>query len=99
MRAPTIAAAVDARGFLRSAIERLKGGALEAALVDARAAANATDRDAFERASVVDSEPWDGPGVHPGRVVRTMTEVLPPDTILTTDAGNFASWAARGHQF
>ena len=25
--------------------------------------------------------------------------MLPPDTILTTDAGNFASWAGRGYRF
>ena len=63
------------------------------------ATANAADRERFEAASVVDAEPWSGPGVHPGRIVATLAEVLPPDTILTTDAGNFASWAARGYRF
>jgi acetolactate synthase-1/2/3 large subunit len=99
LSAPTIAVTGDVRSFLRSAIERLKGGALEAALVDARAESNRADREAYEAASVVDAEPWDGPGVHPGRVVATLGAVLPPDTILTTDAGNFASWAARGYKF
>jgi acetolactate synthase-1/2/3 large subunit len=97
--APTIAVPADVRSFLRSAIERLKGGALESSSVDARAATNRADRERYERASVVDASPWSGPGVHPGRVVATLGRVLPPDTILTTDAGNFASWAARGYRF
>ena len=48
---------------------------------------------------MVDGADWAGPGVHPGRVVATLGRVLSPDTILTTDAGNFASWAARGYRF
>ena len=99
LSAPTVALAGDARSFLRSGIERLKSGALEAGLVDARRAANHEDRVRFDAASVVDAEPWSGPGVHPGRVIATLARVLPPDTILTTDAGNFASWAARGYRF
>jgi acetolactate synthase-1/2/3 large subunit len=99
LSAPTIPVTADVRSFLRSAIERLKGGALESAGVDARAAANNADRERFESASVVDAEPWSGPGVHPGRVVTTLSQVLPADTILTTDAGNLASWAARGYRF
>ena len=66
---------------------------------DARRDANEADRAAYEVASVVDDLAWDGPGVHPGRVVATLNEVLPPQAILTTDAGNFAGWAARGYRF
>ena len=99
LSAPSVSVPGDVRSFLRSAIERLKAGALEASAVDARTAANRDDRDRYEAASVVDAAPWDGPGVHPGRVVATLGRVLPPDTILTTDAGNFASWAARGYRF
>ena len=43
--------------------------------------------------------PWDGPGVHPGRTIATLRRVLPDDAIVTTDAGNFASWAGRGYRF
>ncbi len=64
-----------------------------------RQANNAADRAAWEAASVVDEEPWDGPGVHPGRIVTTLRRVLPDDAILTTDAGNFAGWAGRGFRF
>jgi hypothetical protein len=56
----------------------------------------AADRAAYEDARRVDESPWDGAGVHPGRVVATLNRVLSPDTIVTTDAGNFGGWAARG---
>jgi acetolactate synthase-1/2/3 large subunit len=97
---PTFSVATDAKSFLKAANERLLGRAvLDAALVAARQANNRTDRAAFEEASVVDAQPWDGPGVHPGRTIATLRRVLPDDAILTTDAGNFASWASRGFRF
>jgi acetolactate synthase-1/2/3 large subunit len=90
----------DARTFLKAANEILTSrGVLDAALVAARDTTNATDRAAWEAASVVDALPWDGPGVHPGRVVATLRSVLPDDAIVTTDAGNFAGWAGRGFRF
>jgi acetolactate synthase-1/2/3 large subunit len=98
--APELTVATDAKAFLRAANERLVGRAvLDAALVAARQANNALDRAAWEGASVVDAHPWDGPGVHPGRIVATLRRVLPDDAILTTDAGNFAGWAGRGFRF
>ena len=96
---PRIALTADSRSFLRSAVERLRAGVLDAAVIQARQAANREDRAAFEAASVVGEEPWDGPGVHPGRVVRTLAGAIGPDTVITTDAGNFGHWAARGLRF
>ena len=63
---------------------------------DARRDANEADRVAFEAARVVDGEPWAGPGVHPGRCDQTLNGVLPPQAIVTTDAGNFCGWVGRG---
>ena len=98
--APTISVAADAKAFLKAANERLLGRAvLDAALVAVRQANNRDDRAAWEAASIVDASPWDGPGVHPGRTIATLRRVLPDDAILTTDAGNFASWAGRGYRF
>ena len=94
--------ASDARAFLRAANERLVGKAvLDAELVRQRQANNEGDRAAWETASTVDgdADAWSGPGVHPGRVIATLRRVLPDDAILTTDAGNFAGWAARGFRF
>ena len=90
----------DARVFLRAAVTRLETrGVLDAAGADARTARNAEDRAAWEAATVVDGHPWEGPGVHPGRVVTTLRQLLPDDAIVTTDAGSFGTWAARGFRF
>ena len=90
----------DAKIFLRTTNERLVGKAvLDAERVATRQANNAADRAAFEAASAVGTAAWDGPGVHPGRVIETLRQVLPDDAILTTDAGNFAGWAGRGFRF
>ncbi len=99
LAAPTLAVVADARTFLRVARRRVSSGVLLAEPYDARRTANEADRASFEAASVVDDIPWDGPGVHPGRVVTTLNEILPPQAILTTDAGNFAGWAGRGYRF
>ena len=96
---PEIVMASDAAGFLRVARRVLTRAALEASGLDARRIANATDRAAYEAASVVDGMPWEGPGVHPGRVVETLRRVLPPEAIVTTDAGDFGTWIARGFRF
>ena len=96
LAAPTIALAADARTFLREARRVLGAGVLDAAGLERRRASMAVDRSAYEEARRVDEAAWDGPGVHPGRVVATLNRVLSPDTIITTDAGNFGGWAARG---
>jgi acetolactate synthase-1/2/3 large subunit len=98
--APDLAVLADARSFLRAANDRLVGRAvLDAALVRERQAGNTADRSAWEAASIVDAGDWSGPGVHPGRVVTTLREILPDEAIITTDAGNFAAWAGRGFRF
>ena len=90
----------DARAFLRAANERLLAGAvLDAQRVTARDANNIADRATWESETAVDETPWDGPGVHPGRTVATLRRVLPDETIVTTDAGNFGGWVARGFRF
>ncbi len=96
---PEVVVAADAATFLRVAQRVLVKAAFDAASLDERTAANAADRVLFEAASTVDAEPWDGPGVHPGRVVAALARVLPPEAIITTDAGDFGTWAARGYRF
>jgi acetolactate synthase-1/2/3 large subunit len=96
LAAPTIALAADARTFLREARRVLGAGVLDAAGFERRRTAMAADRAAYEDARRVDGDEWNGPGIHPGRIVATLNRVLSPDTIVTTDAGNFGGWAARG---
>jgi acetolactate synthase I/II/III large subunit len=93
---PTIAVRSDARAFLRGAVQRLRGAVLHAGLVDARRAENERDRASWELESAVDGGEWSGPGIHPGRTIATLRRVLPDEAIVTTDAGNFGGWAARG---
>jgi acetolactate synthase-1/2/3 large subunit len=97
--APERAIRADARAFLRAAVARLKEAALLAAPVAARDGYNGSDRAAWEAAVEVDGAEWDGPGVHPGRIVAELRRLLPDDAILTTDAGAFGGWAARGFRF
>jgi acetolactate synthase-1/2/3 large subunit len=98
--APELTITSDARLFLRAAVSRLESrGVLDAASTDARSARNAEDRAAWEAATVIDGHPWSGPGVHPGKVVTTLRQLLPDDGIVTTDAGSFGTWAARGFRF
>jgi len=99
LRPPDLAVRSDARSFVRQAVQRLQGAVLDAAPVEVRRAANEVDRAAWEEATVVDAGSWSGPGVHPGRIIATLRRVLPDEAILTTDAGNFGGWAARGFRF
>ncbi|MEW6224718.1 MAG: thiamine pyrophosphate-dependent enzyme, partial [Chloroflexota bacterium] len=97
--APVLAVAADARAFVRAALARLKDSVLAAEPLAARDRHNAADRAAWEAATIVDATAWSGPGVHPGRIVADLRRLLPEDAILTTDAGSFAGWAARGFRF
>jgi acetolactate synthase-1/2/3 large subunit len=99
LSAPELALTADARTFLRVARRRVSMGVLAADTFDARRTANEEDRTAYEVASGVTDDPWTGPGVHPGRVMETLNALLPPQTVVTTDAGNFAGWASRGLRF
>ena len=98
--APSIALASDAGRFIDAALGLLRGAAIDAEGRSARLRATSADRDAYLAATTTDTEtPWDGPGVHPGRVVATLGRLTTPETIVTSDAGNFAGWLARGYRF
>ena len=91
--APDIAVPADAGDFLRAARQFMPDQP------PARPA-NDADRQAYLDASIVDDgQPWAGPGIHPGKAIATLQRVLPEEAILTSDAGNFALWLARGYRF
>jgi acetolactate synthase-1/2/3 large subunit len=95
LRPPDIALAADAATFLAAAVEAARGTGRASR---ERKRALAADRAAYVGASELPDEEWRGPGVTPARVVATLQEVLPPDAILTTDAGNFGLWPARHYR-
>ena len=97
---PERAIRADARAFLRAANARLKEAVLLAEPVAARDGHNAADRAAWEAATVVDAGGV-GRARRPSRAgsSRTLRRLLPDDAILTTDAGAFGGWAARGFRF
>jgi acetolactate synthase-1/2/3 large subunit len=92
LRASEISVAADAGEFLRAALVHIaRWPRLDRPEV-------AAERAAYLAASVVDDErSWDGPGVDPGKVIATLSRVLPADATVTTDAGNFGLWLARGY--
>jgi acetolactate synthase I/II/III large subunit len=101
LRGPDLGLTADAASFLAAALAML-GGEHEIVDEDARAERlrqAEQEHDALIAASAVDANEWDGPGIHPGRAVATLQRVLSADAILTTDAGNFGLWPARGYRF
>lgn len=96
---PTLSVAADAARFLDACWSDLRGAALDNEMRERRKVRNTADREAYLAASRVDEAPGQGSGVHPGRIIATLQEVLPAESLLTTDAGNFGGWLARGYRF
>jgi acetolactate synthase-1/2/3 large subunit len=97
LAAADIALACDAAAFLRAALPTAREAPTTSRQRQTELVA---DRQTYLEASTVDgAQQWSGPGVHPGRVVATLQRVLPEDAVLTTDAGNFGLWPARGYRF
>ena len=94
--APDISVRADAGAFLAAARARAVSRPLPEAYRMARRAANDADRAAFLAAIAIPAGGIPDPGgVHPAAVARALRALLPDGAILTTDAGNFAGWAAR----
>jgi len=99
LSAPTLSVVADASRFLDSAWSDLRAVALDNEMRSRREARIAADREAYRAASDVTQGTWDGPGVHPGHVFAVLRAALPDNATITTDAGNLASWVARGFRF
>ncbi len=100
-RQPDVAVAADARRFLEAALALPDPPLPDAARLAARRAAIAADRAAYLAATTLRERP---PGTRDGLVdpavaVRAVAAALPADAVVTTDAGNFAGWYARGLRF
>ena len=66
---------------------------------DARRARNLLDRSRFEAARALPETVVRGDGVPYADVVRALTNVLSPETIIASDAGNFYGWLSRHYSF
>jgi acetolactate synthase-1/2/3 large subunit len=64
-----------------------------------RTAANQADRAAYETGSTPPRDATVNDLVDPGLVVAELGRQLPPEAILTVDAGNFWGWVVRYHRF
>jgi len=97
LMAPDLPVAADAAQFLRAALDVANG---RISIPKERRSALVAERAAYVAESTFDEAAvWQGPGIHPGRVIATLERVLPSDALLTTDAGNFGNWYARGFHF
>ncbi|MEO6349428.1 MAG: thiamine pyrophosphate-dependent enzyme [Candidatus Limnocylindrales bacterium] len=95
--APDIGIAADARAFLAAALDVVPKSA---AVTEERRATLARERQLYlDATTFVEDAEWRGPGVNPGHVIATLERVIPSNTILTTDAGNFGNWPARFFHF
>jgi acetolactate synthase-1/2/3 large subunit len=95
-RQPDLTVAADAGAFLGLGVDLLARASSPS--TEARRQANEADR---RRYLAVTEPPVRAPGspVDPAAVVRALREQLSPDSIVTTDAGNFGGWAARYLRF
>jgi acetolactate synthase I/II/III large subunit len=99
LTAADISLAADAAAFLDMALATARGS-VPAAPAEQRRQQLVAERQAYLAASSLEGPAeWSGPGVNPNRVVTTLQRVLPRDAVLTTDAGNFGLWPARGYRF
>jgi acetolactate synthase-1/2/3 large subunit len=96
LRRANMAVAADAGAFLRAALMQSH----DYRPPKGRAAALAADRAAYIAASTLPHSPdWRGPGVDPAHVTTVLQSVAPANTIVTSDAGNFALWLSRGFRY
>lgn len=96
LRRANVAIAADAGTFLRAALEQAH--AFEPPT--GRAAAIANDRATYIADSTLSEDPgWAGPGVDPAHVINVLQQLAPVNSILTSDAGNFALWLSRGFRY
>ena len=96
LRRATIPVAADAGEFLRAALAHARSQRPPRA----RLAAITADRAAYLASSALPEDvAWRGPGVSPAHVINVLQRVVPANTVLTSDAGNFGLWLARGFHF
>lgn len=95
-RSPELAVLADAGAALAALVERLPD---PVPFRDARRERNLADRRRFEEATAIPEVAAVGDGVPYAQVMRVLADILSPDTIIASDAGNFYGWLARYYRF
>jgi acetolactate synthase I/II/III large subunit len=95
-RSPELAVLADAGAALAALIERVPD---PVPCYDERRVRNVADRRRFEDATAIPEVAPAGDGVPYAHVMRVMADTLSPETIITSDAGNFYGWLARYYRF
>ena len=94
-RTPELALVADAG----AALGALLGLAAVLPVSAERRAQNAADRRRFEEATLIPAAVPAGDGVPYADVMRTLAATLRPETVVSSDAGNFYGWLARYYRF
>lgn len=96
-RTPELALVADAGATLAAMLESAAG----VPVTDERRALNAADRRRFEDATAIPEATTAnaGAGVPYADVLRILAKTLGPDTVLSSDAGNFYGWLSRYYKF
>ena len=84
--------------LIHSGMPEFAQAAGKLAPVEARPWKEATKLARAEYAAWIQPEPAPG-ALHPGEVMAFLRKRLPPETIVTNGAGNFAGWVHRYYQF
>jgi acetolactate synthase-1/2/3 large subunit len=96
LRRANIPVTADARAFLKAALKGSRG----AKPAQGRTAALAADRATYlADSTLAEAKNWRGPGVDPAHVINVLQRIAPRDSIITSDAGNFALWLSRGFRY
>ena len=96
LRRANLAITADAGDFLRTALKLSHDHTPR----PGRAAAIANDRSTYIADSTLpEDRAWRAPGVDPARVINILQRVAPANSIITSDAGNFALWLSRGFRY
>ena len=95
-RSPELAVLADAGAALAALIERVPD---PVPCHDERRVRNVADRRRFEDATAIPEVAPTGDGVPYAHVMQVLADTLSPETIITSDAGNFYGWLARYYRF
>ena len=95
-RSPELAVFADAGAALSGLIEQLPD---PVPFLPERHDHNQADRQRFEDATAIPEPPLTGTGVPYAHVMRVLSYMLTPETIIASDAGNFYGWLARYYRF